>query len=448
MPGTDSNDQDDSGGNELVDLPIQRPPDEENQIQVHREPRMQGGMQLQSNGDEHDPTHNISPDQDARLWADLKAETGYDTYIKYLRAYMHRYEYLHDLYLALHIKLQPFGYTKTPCECAIYDVYQIDNRCPRISLQCGSSSGTKILSAIRQPFPAVTVRIVLWELWRDEMRDFTPFDALGLGLRIQPRFFHALLANDTHPAPMPTFMDRPLASELFVIDQYVVIIARNYLPANPDATPVILIARQGPEKLDFEEEFDEIVPFQRLPPDEPPKPISKLPPWMLQYVRLLESNFEKEREYAGNFNDLFLRSLAPLLRFNMSRIRKEYDPLQEEYLKLIGRSEKVKKRTSDHERVLGKLFRMRSSLRRLIEDSEEKFQNLQRALCSQMANEVRQNPSFTTTEDDLRRVRLLALRWETEVRDYLQLQTGELARQESKKSIDLSNFQIEEAKRG
>lgn len=451
MPGPGLNGPDDSGGNELVDLPIQRPPDEENQIRGHHEPSIQGSMELQSNGDEHDSTHNISPDQEARLWADLKAETGYDTYIKYLRAYMHRYKHVDELISDLRHGLQlNWPHLKIPSlrECAIYNIYQIDNYCPIISLKCGSSSGTKILSAIRQPSPAATVRIVLWEVRESVFRGFQPLDALGLGLRIQPRFFKALLADHTRMRPTQTFTERPLESELFAMDQYVVTTARNYLPANPDATPVILIARQGPEKLKFEEDFDEIVPFQRLPTDEPPKPVIRPSPWMLQYVRLLESDFEKERECTGKFEDILLCSLTPLLHFNLSRIGKENDLMRREYLKLILPPEEGETEILDIEERLGELFRMRSSLRRLIEDSEEKSENLQRALRSQMANKVRQNPSFTTTEDDLRRARLLALRWETEVRDYLQLQTGELARQESKKSIDLSNFQIEEAKRG
>ena len=56
--------------------------------------------------------------------------------------------------------------------------------------------------------------------------------------------------------------------------------------------------------------------------------------------------------------------------------------------------------------------------------------------------------SLLTLENELQRIRREATRLEAEIRDYLQLQTGELALEESKKSIELSNFQIEEAKRG
>ncbi len=65
-----------------------------------------------------------------------------------------------------------------------------------------------------------------------------------------------------------------------------------------------------------------------------------------------------------------------------------------------------------------------------------------------MPSEAFQSTSLTAVEDELRQARLEASRLETEIRDFLQLQTGELALQESRKSIELSNSQIEEAKRG
>lgn len=41
-----------------------------------------------------------------------------------------------------------------------------------------------------------------------------------------------------------------------------------------------------------------------------------------------------------------------------------------------------------------------------------------------------------------------ARRFESELRDYLQLEGSRLALEESKKSIELSNYQIQEGKRG
>ena len=457
MPGIGSSGPDDSDGNELVDLSSRRLPDEEAQTGEHSEVDIQADVHLQSDSDEDKSLSEISADESDRLWTEIKAETGYGSYVEYLKAYMNRYEYLWPLWFALRNTLRRREENCTSRrECAVYDVNHTDNRCPRMSLRCGSSSETKILSAIRQPLSTGNVRVILWEMWRKETTKGLPgaprlelFDALGLGLRIQPRFFYALADTTTRRERLPPkFTERPLDPELFVIDQYVITIARNYFPENPDAMPVILIARLGPEELDFEEEIDENVPFQKLATDELPKPVIMLPAWMLQYVRLLESDLAKQRESLGSVRDIFLGSLTALLHFNVSRIREGKDLMRGEYLKVIGPREEGEEQILDHEMMLGKLFRMRSSLRRLIEDSEDKAERLKRVVHSQMANEVREGTSFTTIEDDLRQIRLESRRCETEIFDYLQLQTGELARQESKKSIQLSNFQIEEAKRG
>lgn len=91
---------------------------------------------------------------------------------------------------------------------------------------------------------------------------------------------------------------------------------------------------------------------------------------------------------------------------------------------------------------------MRYSLRRMVEDFEDSSLRLRDCMHSPMKKDTPQGQSLMTLEGDLQQFGLEATRLETEIRDYLQLQIGELALQESKKSIELSNPQIEEAKRG
>lgn len=55
--------------------------------------------------------------------------------------------------------------------------------------------------------------------------------------------------------------------------------------------------------------------------------------------------------------------------------------------------------------------------------------------------------SWRKAEADLMQIHQEAGRLESQVRHYMQLQVGELALQESKKSIELSNQQIEEGRR-
>lgn len=448
MSGIGSSRPDGSDGNELNDLSSYRRPDLEAQIGEHSELGIEASVHLQNDSDQDNLQDEFSREERIRLWAELEAERGYSRYVDYLEAYEERYTYLSSLRRVLGQGFPSMFFTKPCSECAIYDINHTNYGSPVISLRAGISSASKILSTIRQPLSAGIVRIALWEVGETGRIDSAMLDAVGLGLGIQPSFFQALLALSTFAEFTQTVMDSSLVSELFIMDQYVVTIARNYLPVNPNAPPVILIARLGSGELTFNQDFGETLPFQRLETDELPTLASRLPAWMLQYIRLLESDLKNEKGSTETVGDIFLKTLTPLLHFNMFRIHDEKDRTQREYLQTIILHDANEEWIPDHEERLGKLFRMRSSLRRLIEDSEDKTERLKRFVRSQMANELRKSTSFTTIEDDLRQTHLNARRCETAILDYLQLQTGELARQESRKSIDLSNLQIEEAKRG
>ena len=83
-----------------------------------------------------------------------------------------------------------------------------------------------------------------------------------------------------------------------------------------------------------------------------------------------------------------------------------------------------------------------------MEDFEDDLNYLRRYLRSQVSSDTLSDRSWLKVEEDLIETRQEASRLEAEVRDWLQLQVGEWALQESKKSIELSNRQIEEGKRG
>ncbi|CAD6592077.1 MAG: hypothetical protein ASARMPRED_005971 [Alectoria sarmentosa] len=88
--------------------------------------------------------------------------------------------------------------------------------------------------------------------------------------------------------------------------------------------------------------------------------------------------------------------------------------------------------------------------RRMVGKSEDLnySHQLRRFILSQMPCDTNLDEPFIEIEDQLQQAHLEAHRLENEIRDYLQLQIGELALQESRKSIELSGSQIEEAKRG
>lgn len=210
---------------------------------------------------------------------------------------------------------------------AIFDLSDKDYSTAEISLHCSTSPPSVILSALRQPPATVALHIVLWEASR---LDEKMVSALGLGLKIQPRFFQVLLGDPS----------RVLGSELLVIGRYVVTMARHYLPEKLDATPVILITdrprdarttNKG-EVYEGEEDFDQVLSFQNPAVEHLPSAVDTLPAWMQEFVRILQSDLEKGKASAESDMDLLFKSLTPLLQSEIFNIRNKCAMVREEYL--------------------------------------------------------------------------------------------------------------------
>ena len=105
-------------------------------------------------------------------------------------------------------------------------------------------------------------------------------------------------------------------------------------------------------------------------------------------------------------------------------------------------------REKELEKIYSEIRQDRLRLRAMVEDSEDGLNHFLRYIHSQTSADWPLNKSWLRVEGNLRTTHEEARRFEAQIRDYLQLHVGELALQESKKSIELSNRQIEEGKRG
>ncbi len=426
-------------GHELVPLPGERLPDEEAQVEADPGSSTQVGVQQQNDRDKRGSPSELSPEESDRLWAELKAEIGYDSYITYLETNERRQQDIKSLLQARY--LPPYLRRTLSSSCAIFDLHHGESAYPKIDLHCSSNIGAEILSALRHPPATAIARIVLWDtfnLYEDMM------DALGLGLRIQPRFFQALLARYRRKRAVDLEPQR-IAPDIVAISRCVMTIARCYLPARQNVTPVVLIARDIWEGWWIEEGLGESTAFQKpaLPTmKKSSRPIDGLHYWMQQYIHLLESDLEKGVGSGGDYTNLSFWSLSPLMKLSAFEIYQQCALTREKYLSFLEPSYGAGRPKMED------LFVIRSRLRRLIEDSEDSSQQLRRFLSSKIPSETFQSTSLTAVEEELQQARLESSRLEAEIRDYLQLQTGESALQESRKSIELSNSQIEEAKRG
>lgn len=105
-------------------------------------------------------------------------------------------------------------------------------------------------------------------------------------------------------------------------------------------------------------------------------------------------------------------------------------------------------RDEDSEAEAISLYECRALLRRCIDDMENDWWSLVRYIRSQHGTDWFTGQLYRNFEGEFREAVADVSRVECQIRDHLQLEAGKLGLEESRKSIEMSNRQIEEAKRG
>ena len=370
----------------------------------------------------------------------LKAETGYSSYIDYLRACAEKRPQLHKILDELtsgcrrSLGIQGSSFT-------ILDLSNEDARL-RVVSHYEDQGIMRIFKSLRQPPANVAVQILLCGGSLDEQS----LDFLGLGLKISPFFFGAFYKFYKTSRPL-------LDSSHTRIGSAIATILRQYDPKKPDPVPIVLIAgwrNDLSESEVIEQGIEDAFQFQNAA-IEKNLDTSSLPPgpygpmhcsglqWHTNYLQLLNMCLVKEKEQTVDITKLGLKPFLPFLYLNAFAIREFCKNLRWGYR---GISPNI----NVDEGVLS-LREKRHQLRELVEDSEDDLDYLRRYLCSQISADILSYSSWLKAEEDLIQIHQEARRLEVQVRDFLQLQVGEWALQESKKSIELSSRQIEEGKR-
>ena len=262
---------------------------------------------------------------------------------------------------------------------------------------------------------------------------------------MNPRFWGALY-NESRPHFDPRHIR---------IGRFIATLVRHYKPDELDTIPIVLIACHGCEvklERDTDVEICDVYPIQDLVIDRDPSfwgdGVLSLPPVVTHserhrhtnYQRILQMCLDTEKEHANDVTKMILKSLIPLLHLSVFSIRVRCENIRSKY----GFSRwKVNKADSD----VNALPNEQLQLRMLVEESIDDLSYLRRYICSQLSVEMLSDKAWRKAEADLVHMHQEAGRLESQVRDYMQLQVGELALRESKKSIELSNQQIEEGRR-
>ena len=383
-----------------------------------------------------------------KLWDVLKTESGYSSYADYLNAYSTRRRDLDEVkYQLRYCPIINYTYDSMSI-FTILDLSIDEHKRTRVIRRCESASATATVESLQQPPASVAVQILLWH--SDDFDD-GEINALGLGLKISPRLLVAFVGDGTR---------RQLNSRHVRIGRVVATVVRHYND-KPDAVPIVLIAGM---KLDptlanaIEEEIINVLSFQ-FPAIET-SPFSQhhtdARDWLVHrgkyehphYLHVLQWCLEKQ-ESVVDISGLILKSLISLLYLSMFEMRDFCEDVRADYRKLLCNADlRLFEPGEPKEETSSTLAQKRIRLREWVEDSKDDLSYLVRYIRSEISADWVSNDSWTTIEQDLEITQQEAGRLEAQIRDYLQLQVGEWALQESKKSIELSNQQLEESKRG
>ena len=416
------------------------------------------------------PDTSTDEDQDDQVWRDVKAETGYSSYRKYVDNLVcseQRFGKLLDY-------LSTYHRWDHPGEIVVLDIQKDGTKV--ISLNAGHSShgfqsetahkmSTRLLQNLRSPPEDIPIRIVFWSIPRDSYPHTRIIQALGLGLDMDPSFFESLIHMDLSlDEQSRRWFPARVISQVEIGDS-IATVAQDYRRER-HAPPVLVIAGFFDPKLGFIDDNELDKPYYRMFNEIMNREISggtslfrsaidRVTPNDLAsvpsnyYLKLLSKHVYKDCYVDSEVDALLLIAMLPLLRLEILCLRGQLSTIESllrhvqfdvEYPRLSSEELKAKRyNTLDKHR-----FWLRRRLEGL-QESRDTFQNFAR---SHNAASWLETKIWLSQDADIQEVVAMARNRELEVRDYMQLQIGNLSISESRKSIQLSNQQMHEAKRG
>ena len=350
--------------------------------------------------------------------------------------------------------------------CSMIDVLAQEDSPPELSERYFTVPTLEVLQVLREPRKHVCIKVVFWSI-RQGISD-TYLNIFGLGLRIDPQFFLALIEMLRGPQQSDSLTDavetRPLRPSHVVIDRTVATFVRHYPFDEPAAVPIILIAGEidlrgvvnSGQLWDFTCVADQRI--KSSPPFTPPSgrveaAVSILRPQLnLKWLHIYRETFSA---LAGNNPGItsctvaiIAGALMPLLQMNCFKIRAQLLRLRRKFLALQAAMNRDSVNHQVVKHTSSKLHHERFWLRRSVEDSDDGMSHFERYISAEDANYLPESSAYLKIKQETEQIHDEARRLDAEVRDYLQLVVGNLSLEESRKSIELSNHQIQEGKRG
>ena len=389
--------------------------------------------------DEQASDHSSTEERD-RLMTILRMETGHNSFGSYLG--LDDEEYGQQIYAWLSpflakARQSGFGQPSLTSPCTIYDLKEGEDSALTLDQRCCESSPTRVVQSLRAPPANVCTQILLCP----HLFNRDCIETFGLALGLRREYLKAVFeAHPARSANMPqsmtynreTYAGRYLHSQDFVtMGEAVATVCHEHTDSARKgiSTVIIVGAMESYEDIhDLIRKRDNSLEECRVQ-------------WATCYQRTLEGLLKWPQIPMDCISVAPLIALLPLLSMNAFYVRRECWRIRN------SRGELMRPFRNELPAFAEPIKAERLHLRTYIEAMEDAWMRFIHYL---MVNgmDLRQDPRFSFSgkayEDEIDAARRL----EGELRDYLQLEVGELALQESKKSIDISNFQIQEGKRG
>ena len=383
------------------------------------------------------PTAAGSDDEeDLQCWRDVKAETGFSSYKSFLGPLPETGPQIEALLANIRKDASciKFG------EVHVLDILENGDLSISMRLEGRSESTevshreerdsnvanelkdcTQLLRNLRSPRENSRARVIVWSIPQVSSLHSGPVAAIGLGLKIQPAIFATLLLIVQNPSRVISRME----SDSVIIGNSIATVARNYVP-NEGAPPVLFVAKVHHRETTLSGLSQ-----------------ADLAPNSYGYLSLLSRYVQKGAGVDAQSDGQLLNAILPLLHLEVLDLHTQCEITQDALLK-------AQEETSDLHKQLAyqSLDKQRFGLRRMLEGLEEsKICFVKFARLHDPAEWLEGQPWISQKEEIIERINTARAK-EAEARDYMQLQIGNLSILESRKSIQLSNQQISEAKRG
>ena len=277
--------------------------------------------------------------------------------------------------------------------------------------------------------------IVIWDI---SCLSNHSLNVIGLFLRLDPRFVRILPAKffpDDYSAGKVE--SRPLFAKHVVIGDSIIAFG-HYKAYKNTSLPFFLIATSIITSNGIDELRQEIGGYE-LPghegitvPQSAAKPPDQTYHWLLVFKHLLLRILSQE-ETGSEDDELPLAALLAISRLESLKA-KIYIREMRAHLRYGQPSDEM--------------YRGRESLRRWCEDTMDALEHLSSYISREHNPEWLRHPIYQKLVGEIEQSVTQATRIEAEARDFLQIRSGAMALEETKRSIELSDYQIQEGKRG